>query len=113
MNKLAYIATMIYVPLLIFYMSASDGSLIFHKLYFFNEKLYMLLLLVSIGLNDYKRSRRILFFSVSLINLAVILYILLDWDEALVYNFWVVFSLCLFSLLTLTIPFIYDRNAKK
>ncbi len=113
MRSAAYIATLIYLPLIVVYMLFGNPDYpIWDKFYFIIEKGLLCALLYSLASKEIINNRRIIYFIVFILQVFFILYILVDWSEAFVMDnvaLWIASSLVVLALL---ISFLYHDRKK-
>lgn len=126
MGKFTFISSLAYVVLLIFYMTFSNSSAAFHKLYFMatNYIIGTLFLFISgLKINRFKlyfnspftlkKGRLTFFLSVAALNYSIIIYNIIDWQSRFRMDYWLVMCFCLFAVLTFVIGWYYDRKDKR
>lgn len=92
MSRIGYIATLIYLPFLVFYSSIDGESLtklqelLLNKAYFLMQSIVVFSLSAQIFYYEFSNHKRLLMCSMCIIQVIFVIYLFVDWSEALVYN---------------------------
>jgi hypothetical protein len=111
MSKVAYIASLVYFPAIVFYMIFAGESMIWDKLYFFLEKGLLCTFIIRAISVEIIPQRKRLFFSLLLLNIVFLVYICIDWGDVFVmgWNTVVIATIIYLIVLILNIM-LYDRK---
>ena len=101
-----------YVLALLAYMSFANDSIAWDKLYFINQSAIIGGFSLFIGLFEIKRGRRVTFLSLSVFQLIIIAYNVIDWRGEFTLNYYLSLGLCIMLLCIFLIAIIYDRKGK-
>lgn len=112
MNKLAYIATILYLPLTIVYAQFyhGDNPLIWNKYFFALDKIYIAMLLLTLIDKEILIKRRLIYFAGLGLVILFIGYILIDWREVYNYDKLITTIYCSIGILFYIFVLIRKRN---
>lgn len=106
-------SSLIYVILFIAYIAFSNGSPIWHKLYYAINYSIVAVAFLYIGSIQVFKGRKAFYYSISLFNFSVLLYNIIDWDLQFVMNYWLCLAFCIIALSTFLIGLLYDRKTAR
>lgn len=123
MSRIGYITTLIYLPFLVVYSMMQDVTLtdfqqlLFNKAYFLMQSLVVFSLSAQIFYYEFSKHKRLLMCSMCVIQSVFIIYLFIDWSEALVYNRYVCAAFALIAIASFAITIIRtkinDRKSKR
>ena len=123
MSRIGYIATLIYLPFLVFYSSIQGEmltglqQLLLNKAYFLMQSIVVFSLSAQIFYYEFSKHKRLLMCSMCVIQSVFIVYLFVDWSEALVYNRYVCAAFALIAIASFAITIIKtkinDRKDKR
>lgn len=102
----------VYVVVLAAYISFATDSTAWDKLYFINQSAIIGGFSLFIGLSEIKRGRRAMFLSLSVFQLIIIAYNVIDWRGEFTFNYYLSLGLCILLVCVFLIAIIYDRKGK-
>ena len=80
MRRAAYIAVLGYIPLMILAILSPD-TMVWNKLYFLLDNALLCTLLFALGRSELVKIKRYIFYLASIPQIALIIYIIVDWQE--------------------------------
>lgn len=113
MNKVAYIAVLLYLPLTVVYAQfcpQENVPLLWNKYFFLLDKLLIVALLITLIRKEVLRRRRLVYWATLGLILLFLSYLLLDWREVYNYNKVMVTLYCSLGILGYVIALIRYRH---
>ena len=112
MRQIAYIGAVLYVLILLLFMGYSNGSALTDAVYFVNQDMAIGLFALGCGISEIRRGRRAFFLSLSVFQLLMIAYNIVDWRGEFEMNYYLSLGFCFTLLCIFLIAFYYDRKVK-
>jgi hypothetical protein len=110
MGKLAYIATVVYIPLLIAFMMLTSDSRLLDYVWFFADKLFLGILLIANAKTQLIKRRAKLLYAAGGCTLIYLAYLISDYNMAYRLNIWIAGTISLVYILGILYALNYDRK---
>lgn len=112
MRTFHYYIAIAYVVVLTAYISLANDSIAWDKVYFINQLAIIGGFSLFIWLREIKRGRRAFFLSLSVFQLLMIAYNIVDWRGKFELNYYLSLGFCFTLLCIFLIAIHYDRKVK-